>query len=64
MTITPAKWQPIETAPRDGTIIDLWLTGGGRVADQWWCEEDKTWSGLENEMFSHWAPIPEFEVAT
>jgi hypothetical protein len=60
----PAKWQPIATAPKDGTLCDLWLTGGGRVTDQWWCEEDQTWCGLENEMFSHWAPIPEFEAAT
>jgi len=59
----PTKWQPIATAPKDGTLVDLWLTGGGRVADQWWCNEDQTWCGLENEMFSHWAPIPEFEGA-
>lgn len=59
----PAKWQPIKTAPRDGTIVDLWLTGGGRMTDQWWEEEDNTWCGLEDYLFSHWAPLPEFEFS-
>lgn len=40
-------WQPIETAPKDGTEVDLWLSAGeydeaGRVADASWgaCCED------------------------
>ncbi len=58
---TALGWQPMATAPRDGTICDLWLTGGGRLTDQWWCGEDGTWCGLEEEMFSHWmrAPYPQ-----
>lgn len=51
-------WQPMATAPRDGTVCDLWLTGGGRITDQWWDDEDKTWCGLEEEMFSHWMKAP------
>lgn len=36
--LVASGWQPIETAPRDGTIIDLWLVsngnpGGFRVTD-------------------------------
>jgi len=43
--MTPAPlmtgWQPIETAPKDGTIIDLWAVSkhkkeGLRVAGCWW----------------------------
>ena len=26
-------WQPIETAPKDGTIIDLWIIGGDDTVD-------------------------------
>jgi hypothetical protein len=33
--IAASSWQPIETAPKDGTTIDLWL-GNHRVADAWW----------------------------
>lgn len=32
-------WQPIETAPKDGTVIDVWLdswTGPERVCDVFW----------------------------
>lgn len=35
-------WQPIETAPKDGTIVDLWalpFTGSAlRLTDVWWTE--------------------------
>lgn len=38
-----SEWQPIETAPKDGTVIDLWVcysTGEGfRATDAYWCEQ-------------------------
>jgi hypothetical protein len=58
------RWQPINTAPRDGTVIDLMLTGGCRMTDQWWDDEDKSWCGLEESMFTHWAPLPEHPVSS
>lgn len=54
----PAYWQPMHTAPRDGTVVDLSLKGGGRMTDQWWDEEDSSWCGLEDDLFDAWAPLP------
>lgn len=51
-------WKPIETAPKDGTICDLWLVGGGRITDIWWDDEDKSWCGLDSKTFSHWMAAP------
>lgn len=58
-----SEWRDMATAPKDGTIVDLWLKGGGRITDQWWEDEDKSWCGLEDDMFSHWAPLPTFVPA-
>ena len=39
-------WQPIETAPKDGTIVDLWV-GGKRHANCFWAcavgDNDGSW---------------------
>lgn len=69
-----AIWQPIETAPKDGTLIDLWMPGEGRLADCYWStdgDEEAYWfqryaeSGsafsiwnIDNKP-SHWMPKPE-----
>lgn len=29
------NWQPIETAPKDGTVIDLWVNGRRRACCYW-----------------------------
>lgn len=34
-------WLPIESAPRDGTVIDLW--SDHRIANMQWCERQNAW---------------------
>lgn len=57
-------WQPIESAPKDGTIIDLWargLTGMRRVADcqvrngEWYC---RAHFDIVRHA-THWMPLPD-----
>jgi hypothetical protein len=62
---SPPNWQPIETAPKDGSDVMLWATVGqmmdannrcvvGRYARGWWL------SGA-NAVLSHathWMPLP------
>lgn len=31
-----SNWQSIETAPKDGRSVDLWVRDGGRVPDCKW----------------------------
>ncbi len=40
----PSPWRPIEEAPRDGTLVDLWSEHGGRVLDAWFDEVECMWS--------------------
>lgn len=64
-------WQPIETAPKDGTHVDLWVKWwrpdtdtftGARCPDCMWFVTSKQWSS-EHSMrvgkFTHWMPIPD-----
>lgn len=67
-----SEWQPIETAPKDGTHIDLWADGE-RLADCFWAEgedyghDDCHWRQCYAEASSsfqtaydpsHWMPLP------
>lgn len=55
-----SSWQSIETAPKDGTIIDVWTQKDGRIPNVYWDGEDWVsmylmWSGIP----THWMPLPE-----
>lgn len=66
-------WQPIETAPKDGTPVLLWafveteLGGRGekreRVLAQWeyekWRAVHQCYYSIDAEEPTHWMPIPE-----
>ena len=53
-------WQPIETAPRDGTIVDLLTVHGSIAHDEWWIEDDwdeAFWScDFDDKFITHWRP--------
>lgn len=69
------EWQPIETAPKDGTHIDLWAKCWRAEADDFiyarfpsckWAEwtgctnRAPCWTGLDNGWrATHWMPLPE-----
>lgn len=67
-----SEWQPIETAPRDGTII-LLVDGGNQVwgpyAGAWvgkndhypwvFLDPDIELNGMPPSGFTHWMPLPE-----
>ena len=69
-----SEWQPIETAPKNGTRIDLWAKAWlpafdrfefRRFADCYWskgdtmCNVKAAWAGLDREWRpTHWMPLP------
>jgi hypothetical protein len=40
------KWSDIATAPRDGSKIDVWVSGDGRYPDTW----------REKDRWVYWGP--------
>lgn len=51
------RWQPIATAPRDGTrIIVAWANGAVESA-QFWTRDGK-WNGHSRTNPTHWMPLP------
>lgn len=52
------EWKNIETAPLDGTVVDLWHKNGFRVSDVWYDDEDEIWTNLlPTSDFTHWIKI-------
>jgi len=70
MPVEPSAWQPIETAPRDGTEIDIYIPElEQRYPDAYWCSIENCWcwdlQGLEGKRINftatpptHWMPLP------
>lgn len=55
-------WQPIATAPRDGSRIILSLYRGRSnvwVVEDGWNVDDDTWSDDPGLNPTHWMPLPE-----
>jgi hypothetical protein len=60
------EWQPIETAPKDGTLILLYRDGhhvlGCWREDGYWSDDIELFFGTEyarENVPSHWMPLPE-----
>lgn len=65
-----SDWKPIETAPKDGTIVDLWTRIGERWTDCHWNVDKGDWLrwGLDSwggngwqrivDPLTHWMPLP------
>jgi hypothetical protein len=65
-------WQPIETAPKDGSSIWCFASGRSFDADVWWQGmihwqsvllmkgQEPDWLGVPRDVSpTHWMPLPE-----
>jgi len=53
-----SEWQPIETAPKDGTSVILWVDGGGWYIGFW---DGRSWTDgnyFDRLDASLWCPLP------
>lgn len=53
------SWQPIDTAPKDGTEFLGWFPGSTVMI--WWMGQGGVWGNdfWEGEAPTHWMPLPE-----
>lgn len=65
-----AAWEPIETAPKDGTIIDVWLGDADASDVEFYCGRDTRRSASWRWLDGKWRPemglvsVPMFVVPT
>jgi hypothetical protein len=58
------QWQPIESAPKDGTVFLTWRKGWLRArmcmmnSGRWFYPFGAPVSDLESDQPTHWMPIP------
>ena len=56
-------WQPIETAPRDGTKVLLWCDKDHTVAVGWTVDDGEFayWdsNSVDGWSYTHWMPLPD-----
>lgn len=65
--VSEREWRPIESAPKDGAYIDLWVSGGDdewRVPDAYYNRIDGWRSRAHVPLKgpvtpTHWKPLPE-----
>lgn len=59
-------WQPIETAPRDGTTVWVYVAARqGLPAFQTWCayHPEAGWCADELRPITHWVPLERIELS-
>lgn len=56
------EWQPIETAPKDGTVILAYVSGGHHALvawnDDWEDWLHLPWHESMPAVITHWMPLP------
>ena len=52
------EWQPMRTAPRDGTLVTLWHRCGSLIAGIAWNADEQKWYGMPEEEFVGWILLP------
>ena len=58
------EFKPIETAPRDQTVIDLWTKRGVRYPSAIYLQDLDRWHidgqfSMPDSAFSYWTELPE-----
>jgi hypothetical protein len=61
-----SEWRPIDTAPKDGTEIDIWMSGF-RYPNSYWGKVEQAWLDVDGEKLydiffeepTHWMPEPD-----
>lgn len=56
-------WQPIETAPRDGTRVLLFAPAtkdrAAVVRNDYWWSQERAWAHMRpDHSYTHWRPLP------